>query len=141
MYETITDPAVLQQSLIQRSYRDDIPSSAIERFLPLILEQEEEGAYVTPCFSSAGINYLHIRHNNLYRQSLTLPLRVVSARSPLVADRDLLLRAPAASHSGSIDQEEFERRRAAHFLAQARFGALRLDGSFPVARELLADLR
>lgn len=55
------------QSLIQRSYRDDIPSSAIERFLPLILEQEEDGAYVTPCFSSMGVNYLHIRHNNLYR--------------------------------------------------------------------------
>lgn len=31
-----------------------------------MLEQEEEGAYVTPCFSSQGINYLHIRHNNLY---------------------------------------------------------------------------
>jgi len=55
------------QSLIQRSYRDDIPTSAIEKFLPLVLEQEEEGQFVTPCFTSQGINYLHIRHNNLYR--------------------------------------------------------------------------
>ncbi|GAA5863117.1 hypothetical protein JCM8547_002803 [Rhodosporidiobolus lusitaniae] len=59
------------KSLIQRSYRDDVPPSAIERFLPLVLEQEEEGAYVTPCFSSGGINYLHIRHNNLYLVALT----------------------------------------------------------------------
>lgn len=72
------------QSLIQRSYRDDIPSSAIERFLPLVLEQEEEGTYVTPCFSNGGINYLHIRHNNLYRQScLTSLHRVVFALAEL----------------------------------------------------------
>ncbi|KAK4704525.1 AP-1 complex subunit mu, partial [Phenoliferia sp. Uapishka_3] len=59
------------KSLIQRSYRDDIPSTSIERFLPLVLDQEEDGAYVTPCFSSQGINYLHIRHNNLYLVALT----------------------------------------------------------------------
>ena len=53
--------------LIQRSYRDDVPPSYIERFLPLILEFEEEGQQVTPCFSSQGINYMHIRHSNLYR--------------------------------------------------------------------------
>lgn len=61
------------QSLIQRSYRDDVPASAIERFLPLVLEQEEEGSYVVPCFSSQGINYLHIRHNNLYREPCPPP--------------------------------------------------------------------
>lgn len=55
--------------LIQRSYRDDVYSSAIEKFLPLVLEIEEEGQQVTPCFSSQGINYMHIRHSNLYRAS------------------------------------------------------------------------
>ncbi len=54
--------------LIQRSYRDDVPSSCIERFLPLVLEIEEEGQQVTPCFSNQGINYMHIRHSNLYRE-------------------------------------------------------------------------
>lgn len=56
--------------LIQRSYRDDVPSTYIERFLPLILDIEEEGHQVTPCFSSQGINYMHIRHSNLYRALL-----------------------------------------------------------------------
>lgn len=54
--------------LIQRSYRDDVPPSYIERFLPLVLDFEEEGQQVTPCFSSQGINYMHIRHSNLYRE-------------------------------------------------------------------------
>ena len=54
------------QSLIQRSYRDDVPPTYVERFLPLILEMEEENVPVTPCFSDEGINYMHIRHNNLY---------------------------------------------------------------------------
>lgn len=52
--------------LIQRSYRDDVPPSCIERFLPLILELEEQDKQVTPCFSDQGINYMHIRHSNLY---------------------------------------------------------------------------
>lgn len=54
--------------LIQRSYRDDVPASCIERFLPLVLDLEEEGQQVIPCFSSQGINYMHIRHSNLYRE-------------------------------------------------------------------------
>ncbi|KAJ7698991.1 AP-1 complex subunit MU-1 [Mycena rosella] len=57
--------------LIQRSYRDDVPPSYVERFLPLILDMEEEGEQVTPCFSSQGINYMHIRHSNLYLLALS----------------------------------------------------------------------
>ncbi|KAA1472354.1 clathrin adaptor mu subunit [Dentipellis sp. KUC8613] len=57
--------------LIQRSYRDDVPATYIERFLPLILEIEEEGQQVTPCFSNQGINYMHIRHSNLYLLALS----------------------------------------------------------------------
>lgn len=56
------------KSLIQRSYRDDVSPSAIERFLPLLLDLEDEagGSAVPPCFTSEGINYMYIRHNNLY---------------------------------------------------------------------------
>ncbi|KAG6815760.1 AP-1 complex subunit mu-1, partial [Tephrocybe sp. NHM501043] len=57
--------------LIQRSYRDDVPASYVERFLPLVLDIEEEGQQVTPCFSSQGINYMHIRHSNLYLLALS----------------------------------------------------------------------
>lgn len=47
--------------------RDDIPSITVERFLPLMLDQEEEGQTLTPCFTHGGINYIYIRYNNLYR--------------------------------------------------------------------------
>ncbi|KAJ6589123.1 Mu homology domain-containing protein [Mycena capillaripes] len=59
------------KSLIQRSYRDDVPPSYVERFLSLVLDIEEEGQQVTPCFSSQGINYMHIRHSNLYLLALS----------------------------------------------------------------------
>ncbi|CAD7065819.1 unnamed protein product [Tilletia caries] len=61
------------KSLLQRSYRDDIPPSTIEKFLPLLLEMEEEsgGSAVTPCLSVDGINYMFIRHNNLYLLGLS----------------------------------------------------------------------
>ncbi|KAJ7050508.1 clathrin adaptor mu subunit [Mycena amicta] len=57
--------------LIQRSYRDDVPPSYVERFLPIVLEIEEDGQQVTPCFSREGINYMHIRHSNLYLLALS----------------------------------------------------------------------
>ncbi|KAG9026283.1 AP-1 complex subunit mu-1, partial [Tulasnella sp. UAMH 9824] len=57
--------------LIQRSYRDDVPASYVERFLPLMLEMEEEGQQVTPCLTNQGINYMHIRHSNLYLLALS----------------------------------------------------------------------
>ncbi|KAH8930505.1 snare-like protein [Atractiella rhizophila] len=57
------------KSLIQRSYRDYVPPSAIGRFVPLLSEMEEESQFVTPCFTSEGINSMYIRHNNLYHES------------------------------------------------------------------------
>ena len=64
------------KSLIQRSYRDDIPSTTVEKFMPYILDMEEENQMITPCFTQEGVNYLHIRHNNLYRASMLLCLDV-----------------------------------------------------------------
>ncbi|CAG8483955.1 611_t:CDS:2 [Funneliformis caledonium] len=57
--------------LISRNYRGDIPMSAVEKFMPLVLEAEEEQAAPTPCFTHEGVNYLYIRHNNLYLLALT----------------------------------------------------------------------
>ncbi|KAL1921191.1 uncharacterized protein VTP21DRAFT_10907 [Calcarisporiella thermophila] len=56
--------------LISRNYRGDIPLSAVEKFMPLVMEAEEEQA-PTPCFSSDGVNYLYIRHSNLYLLAVT----------------------------------------------------------------------
>ncbi|WFD41727.1 AP-1 adaptor complex mu subunit Apm1 [Malassezia psittaci] len=59
--------------LIQRSYRDDVELSEIDRFLPLVLEIEEEhgAGAVQPCMSSQGVNYMHVRLNSLYLLALS----------------------------------------------------------------------
>jgi hypothetical protein len=59
------------QTLLARNYRGDIPMSAVEKFPILLSEAEEESSAVPPCFSNEGINYLYIRHNNLYLLALT----------------------------------------------------------------------
>ena len=76
------------KSLIQRSYRDDVSPSCVEKFLPIMLEQEDEGHQESPCFSRDGVNYMHIRHSNLYRAWIVLlasnpsdDLNAISARS------------------------------------------------------------
>lgn len=45
--------------------------TAIEAFLPLVLAAEDdEEVTVTPVVSSEdGVNFLYIRHNNLYRET------------------------------------------------------------------------
>ncbi|KAI0049891.1 clathrin adaptor, mu subunit [Auriscalpium vulgare] len=72
------------KSIIQRTYRDDVPASCIELFLPLIQGIEDEGQQVTPCFSNMGINYIHIRYSNLY-------LLAVSRRNSNAAEIILFL--------------------------------------------------
>ncbi|KAH6571657.1 hypothetical protein BASA50_002153 [Batrachochytrium salamandrivorans] len=58
--------------LISRNYRGDIPMSAIDKFMPLILEVEEEQQTLSPVVSSDdGISYLYIRHNNLFLVAMT----------------------------------------------------------------------
>ena len=59
--------------LIQRSYRDDVDPSALERFLPLLTEIEEErgAGAIQPCLSAQGVNYMHVRHTNLYLLALS----------------------------------------------------------------------
>ncbi|KAI5308256.1 AP-1 complex subunit mu-1-like protein [Ascosphaera atra] len=59
------------KTLLCRNYRGDIPMSAVEKFPMLLSEAEEESSAVPPCFSSEGINYLYIRHSNLYLLALT----------------------------------------------------------------------
>ncbi|KAI9308722.1 AP-1 complex subunit MU-1 [Cunninghamella echinulata] len=56
--------------LISRNYRGDIPMSAVEKFMPLISEAEDEQVPL-PCFTHDGINYLYLKHSNLYLLALT----------------------------------------------------------------------
>ena len=59
------------KTLLARNYRGDIPLSAVERFPTLLSEIEEETSSAPPCLTTDGINYLYIRHNNLYLLALT----------------------------------------------------------------------
>ncbi|KAE9406606.1 clathrin assembly protein AP47 [Gymnopus androsaceus JB14] len=52
--------------LIQRMYRDDVPVTSLEQFIPIIYEMEEENQQIVPCFTRDGVNYMHIKHSNLY---------------------------------------------------------------------------
>jgi hypothetical protein len=53
--------------------------SAIERFLPLIQDAEDGESIPTPVVSTDdGVNFLYIRHNNLYRMFLCVSLMVES---------------------------------------------------------------
>ncbi|KAJ9080359.1 AP-1 adaptor complex mu subunit Apm1 [Entomophthora muscae] len=56
--------------LISRNYRGDIPMTAIEKFMPLLLAAEEEDN-ATPILTTHGVHYLYIRHNNLYLLAIT----------------------------------------------------------------------
>ncbi|OQD68477.1 hypothetical protein PENDEC_c035G04363 [Penicillium decumbens] len=59
------------KTLLARNYRGDIPMSAVDKFPVLLSDAEEESSAVPPCFSNEGINYLYIRHSNLYILALT----------------------------------------------------------------------
>ena len=51
------------KTLLARNYRGDIPMSAVEKFMPLLLDAEEDNAAPPPCISSEGVN---VRFNNEY---------------------------------------------------------------------------
>lgn len=75
--------------LIQRSYRDDVPPSYIEKFLPIVLDLEEENQQVTPCFSREGVNYMHIRHSNLYCEYVSRIMEVLAHVDVMISARAL----------------------------------------------------
>ncbi|KAK2157494.1 hypothetical protein LSH36_190g03021 [Paralvinella palmiformis] len=56
--------------LICRNYRGDIDMSVIDKFMPLLMEKEEEGV-VTPIIQHGDNTFFYIKYNNLYLVSLT----------------------------------------------------------------------
>lgn len=53
------------KNLISRNYRGDITTNSIEKFLPLVLEQEEESV-TTPIVVWGDVTFVYIKCNNLY---------------------------------------------------------------------------
>ncbi|XP_071511994.1 AP-1 complex subunit mu-1 isoform X2 [Diadema antillarum] len=51
--------------LISRNYRGDVDMSAIDKFMTLMMDREEEEA-LSPIIIHGGVNYMYIKHNNLY---------------------------------------------------------------------------
>jgi AP-1 complex subunit mu len=47
------------KTLLARNYRGDIPMSAVDKFMPLLLDAEEENAAPAPCISHEGVNVRH----------------------------------------------------------------------------------
>jgi len=56
--------------LISRNYRGDIDMSVIDKFMPLLMEKEEEGN-LTPIVQTNESTFAYIKHNNLYIVSAT----------------------------------------------------------------------
>src|SRR5271169_5862986 len=44
------------KTLLARNYRGDIPMSAVDRFMPLLMDAEEENTAAPPCISHEGVN-------------------------------------------------------------------------------------
>ncbi|CAL8133431.1 unnamed protein product [Orchesella dallaii] len=57
--------------LISRNYRGDVDMKLIEKFMPLLLEKEEEGTVTPVLLLTKECTFAYIKHNNLYIVSIT----------------------------------------------------------------------
>ncbi|CAG0892336.1 unnamed protein product [Darwinula stevensoni] len=56
--------------LISRDYRGDVELTVIEKFMPLIMDREEEGV-TSPIVTAKNVTFAYIKHTNLYLVSAT----------------------------------------------------------------------
>lgn len=56
--------------IVSRNYRGDVEMSCIERFMPLLVEKEDEGVH-SPVLQAGDISYTFIKHMNLYIVSIS----------------------------------------------------------------------
>ncbi|VDN05824.1 unnamed protein product [Thelazia callipaeda] len=56
--------------IISRNYRGDVEMSVIDRFMPLLLEREEESR-VSPALEHPEATFIYIKHSNLYCKVLS----------------------------------------------------------------------
>lgn len=59
------------KTLISRNYRGDVDMSIIDKFLPMVLDAEEEGT-VSPILVHEKVTFVYIKHNNLYLVATTI---------------------------------------------------------------------
>ncbi|VDM57225.1 unnamed protein product [Angiostrongylus costaricensis] len=53
------------KTIISRNYRGDVDMGLIDRFLPLLMDREEEGL-ASPVISNQDVTFVYIKHNNIY---------------------------------------------------------------------------
>ncbi|KAL5486954.1 hypothetical protein EMCRGX_G019498 [Ephydatia muelleri] len=59
------------KTLISRNYRGDVDMGVIDKFLPMVLDSEEEGAIV-PILVHEKVTFVYIKCNNLYLVATTI---------------------------------------------------------------------
>ncbi|RKP20684.1 clathrin adaptor, mu subunit [Rozella allomycis CSF55] len=57
--------------IICRDYRGDIPANAVDKFIALLQEYDDADQVPTPAFSHDGVNYVYLKHNNVYLLALS----------------------------------------------------------------------
>jgi AP-1 complex subunit mu len=57
--------AVFGKVLISRNYRGDIEMNVIERFMQLLLEQEDE-SNLTPIVQNGDVAFIYVKYTNVY---------------------------------------------------------------------------
>lgn len=57
-------------AIVSRNYRGDVDMSSIERFMPLLMEKEDEG-HQSPVLTVGDTSFVYIKHMNLYLVSIT----------------------------------------------------------------------
>jgi len=56
--------------LISRNYRGDLDMGMIDKFMPLVMDREEEGN-ISPIIQHGDVTFAFIKYNNLYLVSVT----------------------------------------------------------------------
>ena len=54
-----------RQAIISRDYRGDVDRDEIDKFMPLVMDMEDEGT-VTPILRAENTTFAYIKHQNLY---------------------------------------------------------------------------
>lgn len=52
---------------MSRNYRGDIEMSVIEKFMPLLMEQEDAGI-LSPIIQSGTLCYIYLKYMNIFRK-------------------------------------------------------------------------
>lgn len=58
---------------MSRNYRGDVELSQIEKFMPLLVEKEDEGK-ISPILQNGNTSYIYIKHMNIFRKRFQILL-------------------------------------------------------------------